>query len=647
MKLKDCLKKVIVLALTWSASLAHVVAQEDRPIGANLTDLSPFGTLWVYTNSLKQSSGWLVQNANDPSDQINGSSELTAELNEAFNSDGYPLEVPFQFNHPDTQGKSLQVSALVLNGQPDPYFYPEGEYLLIFEGEGTLAIQGDVDGEYMEFNTAGEYAIPISNPTSLGIELVLLSSSASDPISNVQLIFPAYVDTYQTEKFRSDFIQLASNFDVLRFMKPLRVEHNTVERWEDRPRSTFFSYYLDVEDQVLIGMPWEEIVAFANLTGIDPWVCVPHMADDNYMANLAQLFHGEMDENRTLYLEYSNETWNPSYPQKWQYMLEQGNARNLGTSTNAELAEQQSIHRFGTLRSLELFEIFNEVYDDDNRVHTILGTQSDPFVADLIFEALSLTAVNPANLMPEAIAIASYIGVTMFDDFESQGLNVCDHTAQDLLDTLIARVTPEMTAFLQRYSELTNETGIDLFAYEGGQHVTEINFQPMVPCAETLVAEMNRLEGMEDFFCSLMDTWYGDLDGELFMIFNLAERPDAFGAFGLLESQWQGTSESNKWTGVSRCALEDQTTLSVAPQSLSSDVIAYPNPSQGQLTISGGLEGDWQFRLVNGLGKEFFRSESNQEVAHIDLSKYGLSQGIYYLFVSSDGKEKSIKIIFN
>ncbi len=610
----------------------EILAQEERPIGANLTDLSPFGTLWIYTNSLKQSTGWLIRNSNDLSDPINGSSELTAQLNEAFNSDGYPLEVPFQFDHPETQGKSLEVSCLVLNGQPEPYLYPSGNYLLIFDGDGTLAIQGDVDGEYQEFSEAGEHTIPVSNPSTLGLELIITSSSSSNPIRNVRLIFPEYIDTYQEEKFRSDFIELASNFDVLRFMKPTRVEHNTVENWQDRPRTTSFSYYLDVEDQVLVGMPWEDVIEFSNQTDIDPWVCVPHMATDEYITSLATLFHADMEPERTLYLEYSNETWNPSYPQKWQYILDQGNMRNLGTSNNQELAEQQAIHRYATLRSLEVFNLFYQVYDDDRSIRTILGTQSDPFVADLVFEALELPEVNPLGLRPDAIAIASYIGVSMFDDFAEQNLDVCDHSAQDLLDTLIARVEPEMINFLERYNELTSATGIDLYAYEGGQHVTEINFQPMSTCAENLVAEMNRLPEMEAFFCRLLDTWYEQLDGELFMIFNLAERPDSFGAFGLLESQWQSTLESAKWNGVRNCALESALGLTFNTSKI--EVAIYPNPAKDRMTIINTSSSYWNFRLLNLLGQEVYSGASKTNQLTLDFENILNANGIYFLQIN-------------
>ncbi|MEP5611301.1 MAG: T9SS type A sorting domain-containing protein [Cyclobacteriaceae bacterium] len=624
-------------------SLLGIAAQE-RPIGANLTDLSPFGTIWIYTNALKQSSSWLIRNANDDNDAINGSSELRNHLAGAFDEFGYPLQVPFTIDSlNETVGKNLEVSSFVLTNQPEPYLYPSGTYLLVFEGTGNVRIQGDVDGEVMFFSEAGEYEVPISNPTSLGVEIFITSSMASDPIRDVRLIFPEYTETYQTTKFRSDFIELAQNFEALRYMKPMRSENNNIENWADRTLSENFSFFLDVEDDILIGMPFEDIIELSNLSGVDPWISVPYKVNDEFVTNVAHLFDTLLNVDRTLYMEYGNEAWNPSYPTTHQYMLDQGNLLNLGTHENAEVAELQAVHRFYARRMFEVIEIFNDVFDDDSRVVKIHGTQSDAFVADLVFEAYELPDINPNDLRPDAIAPASYIGVSMFDDFANQGLEVCDHSAQDLLDSLIARIDREMEESLAAFSTQSAAEGIALFAYEGGQHVTEINFQPMTACAEQRVADMNRLPGMEDFFCQLFDTWYDTYGGELIMLFNLAERPDPFGSFGLLESQWQELSESNKWSGLENCVLDP--TVDPPLGLNTSSMVIYPNPSKGDIHLDFGVMAkDVQVELLdiggNVLTEQRFDSVQRGSISTISH----LNSGIYFLKIWIDGVVETRRI---
>ncbi len=616
---------------------------QERQIGANLTDLASTGVLWMYTNALKQSSSWLPRNADDPTDPINYSRDLRQEMSAAFDSDGYPLQVPFQFDHSDVAGKTLRVSCLVLHHQPEPYLYPAGAYLLVFEGQGTITVTGDIDGEFREFDAAGEHIVAVSEPSSFGIELTITASSADDPVRNVQLIFPEYTDTYQSEKFRADFIELASNFQSLRYMKPLRVENNLVMHWEDRPRTSNFSYFLDIENDILNGIPYEDIIELSNLTRIAPWICVPYRATDAYVNSLATLFHNDLSSDLQFYLEYGNENWNPSYPEKFQYVLDQGVAQELATSAHPGLAEQEAIHRFNSKRHFEIFHLFNEVFEDDSRVIKVLATQSDPFVADLVYESFGLAEVNPHNIIPDAVAIASYIGVTMFDDLEAQGLSICDHSASDLLDTLQNRVGYEMSAFVSHYAQLSRQHDVALFAYEGGQHVTEIGFQPMDPCAELLVAEMNRLQEMENFFCELYDSWYDDMDGGLFMLFNLAERPDAFGAFGILESQWQPLLESPKWGGLRSCVLAGPLGFTDVSQQ---DFIVYPNPVDQEVTIHIGSDnkGKATVRIRNLLGGEVFRREYRTVEEKIHIRDLQINPGLYVLEVLFSQQVLSSKI---
>lgn len=621
-----------ITAILLVAFAIHGAAQDLRPVGANLTDLSPFGTLWIYTNALKQSSGWLIRNANDPNDPIKTSGELRMELSEAFDSDGYPLQVPFQMDHPEVLGKTLEVSCLVLNGQVAPYLYPEGNYLLVFEGSGTVVIQGDVDGEAMILSEPGAHHIPISNPTALGLEIIISESAINDPVRNVQLIFPEYTGTFRETKFRSDFISLVSDFQVLRYMKPARAENNTIERWDQRTLSSSFSYFLDVENDVLLGMPYEDIIELSNEAGVDPWVSIPYLTNDHFVRSLAELFEDGLDSDRTLHFEYGNEAWNPSYPHTWAYMRDQGLALNLPTSEHPEVAESEAIHRFYCLRMFQVFEIFNEVFQDQSRLVKIHGTQSDPFVAGLIFEAYDLPNINPQRLQPDAVAIASYIGVTLFDDLTARDLEVCDHTALELLDTLRNRVQWEMREMIDRYSQETQARGIDLFAYEGGQHVTEINFQPMDACAENLVAEMNRLPRMGDFFCEVLNTWYDTYDGELFMVFNLAERPDAFGAFGVLESGWQHPDQSSKWQGLYHCAVGHPVIPHFVESSETKELTIYPNPTTDMLHFEWlPNEGTYDLRMYDLSGRLIHTEQLSS--ASLSLQGMGISSGIYQVLV--------------
>ncbi|MDW3194433.1 MAG: T9SS type A sorting domain-containing protein [Cytophagales bacterium] len=605
----------------WLCFSVYISGAQDRPLGVNLTDVSPFGTLWYYTNALKQSSGWLVYDANDEGDAINLSSELTAELrSQYFDVNGYPLQVPFEVDdHPELAGKSLITSSLVLNGQPEPYLYPAGTYQLSFEGTGVIAIQGDVDGAYMEFDLADVYPVPISRPSSVGLQIFILSSDIDDPIRNVSLVFPGYHEQAEIPKYQDDFLRLSEQFEVLRYMKPLKSENNTIIEFEDRSTSENFSYFLDVENDILPGMPYEDVVEISNITQTDPWITIPYLASDDYVRATAELFN-LLERDRKVHVEYSNETWNPAYPETRAYMLESG--RELVTSEIAEVAEFEAIHRFHALRSLEIWKIFEETLIETAQLVKVHGSQSDPFTADLVWDAYQSDRVNPEGTQPDMVAIAAYIGVTLFDDLRSQNIDICAHTPQQLLDTLVNRINPELNEMVSRYQELFGSSAIEVVAYEGGQHVTELNFQSMEPCAESLVAEMNELPGMTSFFCDLLEQWHDSYDGGLFNVFNLAEKADAFGSFGLLQSQWQVTATAPKWEGVMNC--ESTPILAVHDAYV---INTYPNPSSSILNIEMPVEGVYQ--LISMTGTVVLSGELAAGKHQLTLGQ--LSAGIYVL----------------
>ncbi|MBK6374693.1 MAG: hypothetical protein IPF67_16600 [Saprospiraceae bacterium] len=39
----------------------------------------------------------------------------------------------------------------------------------------------------------------------------------------------------------------------------------------------------------------------------DPWICIPHLADDEYIIQLAKYLNANLDPSLKLHLEYSNE----------------------------------------------------------------------------------------------------------------------------------------------------------------------------------------------------------------------------------------------------------------------------------------------------------------------------------------------------
>ena len=58
------------------------------------------------------------------------------------------------------------------------------------------------------------------------------------------------------------------------------------------------------------GFPIEVLVALANKLNVNPWFCVPHMADDDYVRKFATYVRDNLRSNLVAYFEFSNEIWN-------------------------------------------------------------------------------------------------------------------------------------------------------------------------------------------------------------------------------------------------------------------------------------------------------------------------------------------------
>ncbi len=77
------------------------------------------------------------------------------------------------------------------------------------------------------------------------------------------------------------------------------------------------------------GAPLEDMLLLANVVAADPWFCIPHLADEDYILQFAQAVRDGLRPDRKAYIEYSNELWHTGFP-GGQYAEAQ--AARLGTS---------------------------------------------------------------------------------------------------------------------------------------------------------------------------------------------------------------------------------------------------------------------------------------------------------------------------
>ena len=103
------------------------------------------------------------------------------------------------------------------------------------------------------------------------------------------------------------------------------------------------------------GIAPEYLVELANEMHADAWICLPHMAQDDYISGLGAFVHNNLNPSLHVYVEWSNEVWNP-YPgfDAFQWLMSQLPA-NATTQDFANLVARQETHAFG---------VWSQVFND-------------------------------------------------------------------------------------------------------------------------------------------------------------------------------------------------------------------------------------------------------------------------------------------
>jgi hypothetical protein len=55
------------------------------------------------------------------------------------------------------------------------------------------------------------------------------------------------------------------------------------------------------------GVPVEHMILLSNVLGADPWFCMPHAANDDYVTQFARMVLDRLRPDLKIYVEYSNE----------------------------------------------------------------------------------------------------------------------------------------------------------------------------------------------------------------------------------------------------------------------------------------------------------------------------------------------------
>ncbi len=414
--------------------------------------------------------------------------------------------------------------------------YPDGVYRLRYEGTGRVVFEGGARLVPESVRTEGGFTyadVQVDRSEADLVEMSFHDVKSDDPVRNVRLISPGYgVDT--TRVVRDVFIRRVRPFSTFRFMDWNATNSSKASRWSERRPADYLVQTPGWRPRLPMGgMAYELMVAVCNECGKDMWMCVPHLADDEYMRELAQFLKDRLDPGLKCYVELSNELWNFSQgPELGRKMI-----RPDWDWNNSDVTLY-----YGAVapRVAQMSRIFKEVWPEvkDVRLEIVLAGQGgNAWHCAKALEYYTDHDIEPADVI-DALAIAPY--------FRPQGKYTdYDEMMGDMLETLESRLLKG----IRRHKDLADQHGLKLHAYEGGQHFWyNVVDTTKNPDADGFIARAQDDPRMREAYRRYFALWETENPGGLFMHYTFTS-----GSWGLLKSLDQAGSV--KWDAVMTCLL--------------------------------------------------------------------------------------------
>lgn len=426
----------MIALLAWSAwhrsdasstgeGQAWAATPPARPqLGMNLSAVVDWSREWTFVDAFKHSRAWIPQRAEEGGPWDTGEKlALTAE--------GWPLLKPGQ-------------AASTLMFREIGGHYPAGTYTCTFDGHGEIRF--GFDAKRSRTLGPGRMAVEVE-PGDGGIFLRIVESDPKDPIRNIRLWLPGFENAKSS--FHPLYVKRLRPFKVIRFMDWQCTNNSTLARWADRTTPS------SARQSLPAGVALEYMIELANELGADPWFCMPHLADDDFVRHFATMVRDRLHPDATIYVEWSNEAWNGIFGQAHWVYDEAKKRGEPGASVIADEARRD-------------WKIWQDVFGDRHSriVRVAAGQHYNPEVAARILDRLDGDC--------DAIACAAYFG-------PREGAKFDEHTTgRDVVVSSLANIQEKCLPMIEEHRKLaarwSAKTGrrIRLLTYEAGQHILPI-----------------------------------------------------------------------------------------------------------------------------------------------------------------------------
>jgi hypothetical protein len=407
--------------------------------------------------------------------------------------------------------------------------YPAGEYIVLYDGRGEIEFKMAAS---IVTKRAGRIVIRV-DPRKGGFFLRLVAIDPKDYVRNIRVLMPGHERDYRENPWNPAFLKLWRGVACLRFMDMMKTNNSTIATWKDRPQ---------VEDATFTpkGIPAELLIDLANRLRADPWFCMPHEADDEYMRNFARLVKERLAPGLRAYVEYSNEVWNGGFRQH-AYAAEQG--KRLGFSEKP----WEAAWRYTAHRSSQVLDIWGETLGPERLVRVLASQAANAYVS------AQIASFHEAYKHADVLAVAPYLSMLISPNSKPSASEVAGWSADQILDYLETKSLREAEDWMHKSKEVADRYGLKLVAYEGGQHMVGIVGGENDDRLSQLLHTANTSPRIGPIYRKYYDAWARE-GGDLFCHFSSVVAWSKWGSWGLLQSLDEDASHSPKFMATMRWA---------------------------------------------------------------------------------------------
>jgi hypothetical protein len=410
--------------------------------------------------------------------------------------------------------------------------HPTGPYVFLYEGEGTWEWSGLT--ELVE-SSPGRQIVNVRADGSNYVKLTLTSVNPDNYPRNLRLIRPGYEAHYTDNPYATDFLERWGGVNTIRFMDWMRINRTDASEWANRPTPATRTFHTS-------GVALEWMIDLCNRTRSHAWFAIPHLATDDYIRAFARMVREQLDPDLIAYFEFSNEVWNSMFEQtRW--------AQRNGVEAGLAERPWEAGWLYYAEQSLRMFALLDEVYEGEHhRYRRVVATQAaNDYIGRRKLAHAGLAAKT------DALAIGPYLtfNVPMKGREDRPGAaEVQDWSLDEVFAYLNGKPLADSKSWMERYQALATEYGLELIAYEGGQHLTALDEAGKNEKLVKLLADANRDPRMGDLYRDYFAHWNNITGGTLFCHWNAISAYGRHGYWGLLEWRDQDPATSPKYQAL-------------------------------------------------------------------------------------------------